>query len=379
MIVVVIGAGVFGSWSAWFLAARGHRVTLVDAFGPANPRASSADHSRVIRCGYGADAIYSRWAPAALDDWVWLSRETGRPLLERSGALFMSAAGNAYIDASYQTLSSLGVSCELLSPGQLAQRYPQVAGAGLGPTLFEHHAGAIRARAAVQALVRLLTERTAADYRVARVAPPDESRESPTFTLTTGVLLRADAYVCACGPWLPSLLPSAIGERIRPTRQEILHFGVPPGDTRFSLDQLPVWIDFDAGLYGIPDFDARGFKVGIDRHGAPIDPDRADRVVDPTIVDTTRVWLAKRFPALADAPLVDAHVCQYENTHNGDFIIDRHPVWQNVWIVGGGSGHGFKHGPSVGRHIAAFLDGEAEVDRRFALAAKQTTAARAVY
>jgi sarcosine oxidase len=377
--VAVIGAGVFGAWSAWFLAARGHRVTLIDAFGPANPRASSADHSRVIRCGYGAEEIYSRWAHAAFEDWHWLSREAGRVFVETSGALFMGATANAYIDASHRTLTALGVSCEALTPAQVADRYPQLDVTGLGTSLFEPQAGAIRARAAVQAVVHLLTSRTLSRYLVARVAPIDESRQSPAFTLSTGESLNADVYVCACGPWLPALFPSAVGPRIRPTRQEILHFGVPPGDSRFALAQLPIWIDFDAGLYGIPDFDARGFKVGIDRHGPPIDPDRSDRFVEAQVVAETRAWLAHRFPALRDAPLVDSHVCQYENTHNGDFIIDRHPAWEHVWIVGGGSGHGFKHGPSVGRYVAQAVDGPDVAEPRFALASKLTSASRTVF
>jgi glycine/D-amino acid oxidase-like deaminating enzyme len=377
--LVVIGAGVFGAWSAWFLAARGHQVTLVDAFGPANARASSADHSRVIRCGYGADEIYSRWAHAAVDDWNWLSRESGRALVETAGALFMGPPGTAYIDDTYQTLTTLGIACELMTPSALCKHYPQVACNGLGSTLFERDAGAIRARAALQLLVKLLTQRTGAGYEVARVLPLDESRDAPVFTTTSGDTLAADAYVCACGPWLSSMFPSAVGDRIRATRQEILNFGVPPGNSRFSLHELPIWIDFDAGLYGIPDFDARGFKVGVDRHGPPIDPDTADRLVDPRVVDDTRAWLARRFPALAGAPLVDSHVCQYENTHNGDFIIDRHPSWPNVWIVGGGSGHGFKHGPAVGRHVAALVDDNAAVDPRFSLTRKLTTAARTVY
>lgn len=377
--VVVIGAGVFGAWSAWFLAARGHRVTLIDAYGPANPRASSADHSRVIRCGYGADAIYSQWTHAAFDDWHWLERETRCSLVETSGALFMGAADNAYIAASYETLTALGIRCQILTSSDLQRRYPQIATGDLGVTLFEQDAGAIRARAAVQALVALLTERTAFTYRIARVASLDESQPSPSVALATGEVITADAYVFACGPWLPSMFRDAVGHRVRPTRQEILHFGVAPGDTRFSLAQLPVWIDFDAGLYGIPDFDARGFKVGIDRHGPPIDPDTDDRLVDAHVVSQTRAWLAMRFPALAGAPLVDSHVCQYENTHNGDFIIDRHPQWENVWIAGGGSGHGFKHGPSVGRYVARMIDRDGEPEPRFALANKLTNGARAVY
>ena len=171
----------------------------------------------------------------------------------------------------------------------------------------------------------------------------------------------------------------AVGARIRPTRQEVLHVGVPAGDSRFGVDRLPVWIDFAAGVYGIPDLDARGFKIGLDRHGPPIDPDLAERLVDPTVVAEARAFLARRFPALARAPIVDARVCQYENTSTGDFLIDQHPNWPAVWIVGGGSGHGFKHGPAVGTHVADLLAGRTAVEPRFALAAKTSAAARAVY
>jgi glycine/D-amino acid oxidase-like deaminating enzyme len=94
-----------------------------------------------------------------------------------------------------------------------------------------------------------------------------------------GARLEAEQIVFACGPWLPALLPDAVGGRIRPTRQEVLYFGVPAGDVRFAVDRLPVWIDFAAGVYGIPDLDTHGFKIGLDRHGPAIDPDTADRVV----------------------------------------------------------------------------------------------------
>jgi glycine/D-amino acid oxidase-like deaminating enzyme len=184
--------------------------------------------------------------------------------------------------------------------------------------------------------------------------------------------------VFACGPWLPQLFPVAIGGRIRVKRQEVLYYGVPPADRRFAAAALPVWIDFASGMYGIPDVDSAGFKVGIDRHGDPIDPDTADRLVDPAVVAATRSWLLTRFPGLGPAPLVDARVCQYENSSTGDFVIDRHPQWANVWIAGGGSGHGFKHGPAIGRHVAARLAGAAPIDR-FSLATKSAVAARAVY
>jgi sarcosine oxidase len=376
--VVVIGAGVFGAWSAWFLAQAGHHVTLMDAYGPANGRASSADHSRVIRAGYGRDAIYSQWASASLGDWTWLSEATGHPLLTKTGALFLGEPGNLYVRDTYETLTALGLGAEWLEPRDIAERFPQISITGLGSVLYEHDAGVLRARASVQSLIRLGVSQSV-DFRMARLATVDESKAAADLRMTDGSAIDADVYVIACGPWLPQLFPQAIGGRIRATRQEVLFFGVPAGDRRFSVPQLPVWIDFAAGVYGIPDLDAHGFKVGIDRHGPPIDPDTADRLVGHEIVASTRDWIAHRFPALSGAPLLDARVCQYENTSSGDLIIDQHPAWRNVWIVGGGSGHGFKHGPAVGRYVAELIAGTGLPEPRFALDSKSVESKRVVY
>ncbi|MGE0812097.1 MAG: FAD-dependent oxidoreductase [Vicinamibacterales bacterium] len=376
--VVVVGAGVFGAWSALRLARDGWRVTMVDAYGPANGRGSSSDHSRVIRAGYGAIEIYTRWATDALGDWQWLSKKAGESLVVECGALFLGGPGETHLDDTARTLAVCGVTHERLAAADVASRFPQIGVIGLGDALFEPRGGAIRARRAVAAAVA--AARTyGAEYRQARVAPPDEALAAPVVRLEDGEVLAADHYVFACGPWLGRLLPSAVGDRIRPTRQEVLYFGVPGGDGRFAADRLPAWIDFAAGLYGVPDIDAHGFKVGLDQHGPPIDPDGDDRLVGAETLPRVRAFFARRFPALMTAPLVDARVCQYENSATGDFLIDRHPAWPNVWVVGGGSGHGFKHAPSVGRAVADLLGERQNPDPRFSLAGAGTTGARAVY
>ena len=376
--VAVVGAGVFGAWSALRLARDGWRVTLVDAYGPANGRASSSDHSRVIRAGYGGLDIYTRWATEALADWRWLAKKSGEALVEECGALFLGEPGSDYLADTAATLTACGVTHERMDATTVASRYPQIGVIGLGDAIYEARGGVLRARRAVMAAVAVARS-YGVEYRQARVAPPDESADVAVVRLDDGETLGADAYVFACGPWLPAVLPLAVGARIRPTRQEVLHFGVPAGDARFGIDRLPVWIDFAAGLYGIPDLDTHGFKIGIDRHGPALEPDTADRVVSAAAIATARAFFARRFPALEHAPLVDARVCQYENTSSGDFLIDRHPRWPNVWIAGGGSGHGFKHGPAVGKHVTDLLGGRADVESRFALAGKADDAARAVY
>jgi glycine/D-amino acid oxidase-like deaminating enzyme len=92
------------------------------------------------------------------------------------------------------------------------------------------------------------------------------------------------------------------------------------------------------------------------------------------------MYMRSRFPALAARPLVEARVCQYENSSNGDFLIDRHPAWANVWLVGAGSGHGFKHGPAVGRLVTGLVTGSASaLEPRFSLASKATRQDREVH
>jgi glycine/D-amino acid oxidase-like deaminating enzyme len=159
----------------------------------------------------------------------------------------------------------------------------------------------------------------------------------------------------------------------------VSYFGTPPGDERFTAARMPAWIDFPSGIYGTPDIDGRGVKVGIDEHGGPFDPDRDDRIPDQASLSRAREWLSRRVPALAGAPIVETRVCAYENTETGDFLVDRHPEHDNVWIAGGGSGHGFKHGPAIGELTARMvLDGD-DPDARFAFANKGTDARRTVY
>jgi glycine/D-amino acid oxidase-like deaminating enzyme len=197
------------------------------------------------------------------------------------------------------------------------------------------------------------------------------------------VAFPADAFIFACGPWLGRVFPDVLGKRIFPTRQEVVFFGIPPGDRRFEGEQMPVWLDFSdtGGMYGFPDLENRGFKVAFDRHGPAFDPDAGNRIVGADRVKEARHYLLERFPDLAAMPVVDSRVCQYENTSNGDFVIDRHPALENVWLVGGGSGHGFKHGPAVGEYVAARVTGAdtPAVEPRFSLASKGTQQSRAVY
>jgi glycine/D-amino acid oxidase-like deaminating enzyme len=379
--IVVVGAGVFGTWTASHLLAAGARVTLVEAYGPGNSRSSSGDESRIIRCGYGADEIYSRYALRSLRLWRDLASSATEqpPLLHRCGVLWLAAGDDPYTDATRRTLEHGRYPLQVLDAAALADRYPHMDVADVSTALFEPECGVVMARRAVSALAARLVRDEVPIVR-ARIGPI-EAAPGPLrgVQIGDGRELRADAFVFACGAWLPKVFPSLLEGRIRPTRQVVLYFGTPAGDERFGPQHTPAWVDFPSGVYGAPDLEGRGVKVGLDRHGDAFDPDTGDRTVDLASVAIARAWLARRFPAMAGAPLVESRVCQYENTSTGDFLIDRHPDHDNVWIVGGGSGHGFKHGPAVGEHVAGLISKGEDLEPRFSLQARTEDARRSVH
>ena len=377
--VAVVGAGVFGAWTAYLLQRAGRRVVLVDAYGPGNARASSGGFTRVIRMGYGDKEIYTRWSMRSMELWKEMLRRTARTAqFQKSGVLWMAREKDPLTTATVETLTRLGVNHERLERAELVRRWPQI---DFGPVTWAIHepdSGFLAAFHVVQAVVQMAVS-DGATYMQESVTAPRGRGELASLTTASGKTISARTFVLACGPWLPKLLPDLLGDRIFPTRQEVFYIGAPPGDERFQSPAMPVWVDFAEEIYGIPDFRGRGFKVALDAHGAPVDPDTLERV--PTTEARERVleFVGRRFPALKGAPVVASEVCQYENTSNGDFLIDRHPDLTNVWLVGGGSGHGFKHGPAIGEYVAARMADGQPVDARFSLATKQRMQKRTVF
>jgi monomeric sarcosine oxidase len=377
--VVVAGAGCFGTWIAWHLRRAGRSVLLLDAYGPANARASSGGESRVIRMSYGPDEIYTRLSWRSLDMWKELFARVGRAeLFQRTGVLWMALADTQSAKDSLAVLEKVGVPHETLPGRELAKRFPQLRVEPGGWAIWEPESGALLARRAVAAVA---ADAVAAGVEMKRAVAlaPEGSGKLSSLRLTNGETVSAAAYVYACGPWLGRVVPAALGDRIFPTRQEVFFFGVPAGDDRFEPPAMPVWLDFEQRWYGIPSLETRGFKLADDTHGDPVDPDNLDRVPSAAGIQNARDFLARRFPGLAQAPLVESRVCQYENTSNGDFVLDRHPGFDNVWVAGGGSGHGFKHGPAVGEFVANLVTTGAATDPRFSLATKQKIQHRTVH
>ena len=356
--VIVVGAGAFGGWSALQLLRSGAKVTLLDAWGPGNSRASSGGETRVIRATYGPVGIYTRMVARALQMWQENEQRWNLKLFFKSGALRMAGADDSYERAALPLLKEAGVRYEKLSTADCAKRWPQMNFEGVSWSILEPDSGYLAARRGCEAVLNAFLKE-GGQYQQAQVTPgPITSHRMQGISISSGETLTADNYVFACGPWLGKVLPF-LAPVITPTRQEVFFFGTAAGDLRFTDTQLPVWIDgsgqpvgSDHLFYGIPGNHWRGFKMADDARGPVIDPTTMERRISDEGLTAARAYLRLRFPAMAGAPLVESRVCQYENSTDHDFILDRHPEAENTWIVGGGSGHGFKHGPAMGEMVS---------------------------
>ncbi len=277
--VAVVGAGVFGAWTAYHLARAGARVVLIDQHGPGNARASSGGETRVIRASYGADEIYTRSCIRSLELWKRFFAEIGQPLFHETGVLVTAPADDPYLAATSDALSREGYGFERLNRADLRRRFSEIVFDRNAAAIYEPGSGVLSARGSVQAV---------ADAAV-RVGARYENRR-----VGAGEVLPAKTVVYACGPWLPALFPEILRGRIRPTRQPVFFFGMPPGDGM----RMPVWIAFREGAYSIPSIDERGFKLAIDTHGAKFDPEAGDRTISGADLRQARAILRKRFPAL---------------------------------------------------------------------------------
>jgi len=329
--------------------------------------------------GYGADEIYTRWAQRSLTHWKELFAATrNEELFRQTGVLWLAEAGNAAQRATREVLTRCGVRFAELDRGGLAERHTQINADGIESGLYEPESGVLMARRAVAATVAEAV-RQGVEYRVAQVIGPRKAGKITCIATGSGESIAAGEFVFACGAWLGKTFPEVLGDRIFPTRQIVFYFGAPAGDERFSSPALPTFLFKTDESYGMPNLESRGLKIGLDQHGERVDPDTQSRIVTQSEIEQIRKYVGWRFPALKDAPIVETRVCQYENTSSGDFLIDRHPERSNVWLVGGGSGHGFKHGPAVGEYVAGqVLDG-GKAEPRFTLARKETAQRRAVY
>jgi sarcosine oxidase len=374
--VVVIGAGAFGVWTAYYLRRMGAKVTLVDAFGPGNSRATSGDETRGVRTSYGDrphGQLWMRWANQAItrwkqwdDDW---GRETQTRLFYTTGDLILREEWEPFLTTTRDWWRKEGIAHQVLSVDDVRKHYPVINLDKINVVLHEPNAGVVRARRACENVAgvfqilggKLVIGRASMDL-------PARGRLD-RLMVQNGGPLRADQYVFALGPWLPKSFPALFAKKIRTPLGYVYYFGTPYNDYRFTYPNLPSY-NFP-GITGWPALipDNRGFRVRTG--GGPVgDPDASERWIDPKSFERPRVFLAERFPLLQTSQLLETRACHYELSVTRNFVVDRHPTLTNVWIAGAGNAEGFKFGPVIGEYIAKRALGDATdptIDKQFVI------------
>ncbi|MFL5849280.1 MAG: NAD(P)/FAD-dependent oxidoreductase [Solirubrobacteraceae bacterium] len=344
---LVVGAGVFGASLADRLVARGWEVTLVEQFAAADERSESGAETRMLRYSHGADGFYAELAWRARELWAELG------VLEEVGVVWLARREGGWESDSERVLRSLSIPVERLEPAAAARLYPSLSVGDLAFALLEPAAGVLRAADGVRALVE---RARAGGLRIEQ----GEARPAGQAVALGDRLLEADHVVWACGAWLARLFGSLL--RLRVTRQDVVLFDAGP-----EWAGAPGWLDFDASVYGHALIEPYGLKVASDREGAEVEPGLRPPAAPDASLTAARDYVAMRFPALAGAAVRSSPACHYSLTADANFVFARHPEHERVWLLGGGSGHGYKHGPALAQHVAEALAGEAQPEPRFAL------------
>jgi glycine/D-amino acid oxidase-like deaminating enzyme len=347
---VVIGAGAFGGWTALYLREMGLSVTLVDQYGPGNAYSSSGGEMRQIRAAYGDREIYTRWVIEAFKRWKAREEEWGRQMFFQTGQLTLATRWTQELRNTKRVFDELGVDYEVIQPDELVRRYPQFNHQGVEFGFYVPSTGLLRCREGCLAVSDAL-QKKGGRFVMARAEPGRRSGgRLQDVRLSTGEALAAQTFVFACGPWFPKLFPDVLKDKLMLARRPQIYIGTPPDDNRFSYPNCP---NFNTqGAYGFPSIEGKGLKIGPFWGAPPMDPDTEDRVVTAEEIRKTHEFTASAFTALAGQPIVETRVAPRASTVDGHFVVDRHPELENVWLLGGGSGHGYKHGIMVGDYAA---------------------------
>ena len=371
MKVAVVGSGIWGACSAYQLNKAGVDVELYDMWGAGNSRSGSGGASRIIRLAYGDDKIYTELTNKSFNFWEELSNNSERKLYDECGMLWLiSQEDNSYITKSKKHIESVGHNIEEISIKDAKERYPLINYDDINKVYYEKKAGALMASRCCKNVVRNF-KKNGGKVFLGEVKIDEKNLDKENSIRFNGKKIDADKFIIACGPWNRKLFPEMLETTTYISRQEVYYFGVPNSKaSEFNLNKIPCWLDLNAdnpSYYGIPFHLNKGFKIAYDERSTTFDPDTSERIPFPELVERTKSYLYHRFPNLKNLPIAETRVCQYENSLDGNFIMNFHKKNKNVLVLSGSSGHGFKLGPGLGEMVRNILVYDNEIPKEFDL------------
>lgn len=352
--VAVIGLGAIGGATAAALADRGHRVIAFDAYDPPHAMGSSHGGSRVIRSAYYHGSLYAPLVEAAYESWSDLEGRLGRSLMTVTGALMIGRSGASVFGRCLENASDPGFPYEILSPAEVASRFPAFHVPAGSTAVYEESAAVLDLDACLQASLEI-ARTGGATIRANEPVSGWTADGSGVRIVTDRAEYRARRLALAAGAWTGSLT----GRLDLPLEVErTVQFWFEPisGDAARRLERpdCPVWVwehEDRCQWYGFPLADG-AVKAGVHiQSGRSTDPERPGRRVGEDEKSAMRAVIERFMPDAAGL-CADAGVCMYTNTPDRHFVLDRHPDFPDVAMFAGGSGHGFKFARVLGEALA---------------------------
>jgi monomeric sarcosine oxidase len=348
--VVIIGGGVMGTSAACEIARSGAKVAIIDQAALPNPRGASVDYSKVFRLAY-PDPFYVKMAVDALKLWRDLEEATSTRMLSQTGALLVGSQGTSFETMCYDALRQLSLEAEMLSSREAADRFSEFNPDAFSYAVFDPSGAIIHAEAAVRSLVEMARRLGVRIIEGERASGIERGVTACVMT-ETGRKLYCRTAIAASGPWTRELMPE-LSSVLTTTKQEVFYF--EPSGGGFDAASFPIFIALDTGFYGFPIHHEGAMKIANHQKGEAVEAYSIEDAIDDRSIEACRDFFRSYIPALAAARLKEARVCMYNNTPDDDFLIDWHPELDNVLLVTGFSGHGFKFGPLIGRIASELL------------------------
>jgi sarcosine oxidase len=358
--VAVIGAGSMGSQAMWRLAARGAEVIGYDRYAPGHDRGAAGGESRIFRAAHLGEPGYIPLLRLADDLWEQLQTETGRRLRRRSGSLVMGEADSPAMRLLLSTSAAHGLDHEVLDRDALARRYPQHRLPDGHTAVLDRLGAVIRPEASIQAAAARAEQLGARLHRYTPVREVVPAAGGGVNVVTDRGTDHVDAAVVSVGPWVNTLLadlPQAVDVRRvvcswhLPTRHDWFAGGAPSFVRSTPHD-----------CFGIPSPDGVSVKLGLSyaRHLPVPEPERLDRTVRPEELGTFHELIRELMPDLNPDPIrMSAYMEGY--TKSGNPLVGHLPGEDDIIVMAGFSGSGFKLSPAMGQIAADLaLDGTTE-------------------
>ncbi|RLD22489.1 MAG: sarcosine oxidase [Bacteroidetes bacterium] len=369
----IIGAGIFGLTSAIELRNRGHSVKVISPGSIPHPLAASDDISKIVRMEYGRDTFYMEAVDQSIDIWHDWNLEFGTVVYHETGFVLLSSQSmeepsQDYELSSFNQLISHGHTPERLDADEIAKRFPAFESGRYTDGFFHARAGYAESGRVVSLLKDKAVELGIEIAEGIEISGLISEDAQVTHLVTSNAIhIPIGHCIIAAGAATLNILPE-MRDYLVSTGHPVFHVK-PEFEADFTGEKFPVFAAdiSNSGWYGFPLHQKAGV-VKIANHGIGIhvDPQKDSRILRQGDIDKFRLFISASIPTLATAPIVYTRRCLYSDTRDGHFWIDKHSDFNNLTIAAGGSGHGFKMAPLLGKWICAAAEGRRDdVPERF--------------